>query len=201
MTTSSAVQDLADAYRQAMLEGDRELADSLLERKLLQALVASSAADTARWVKTRVQDGDAVVGPLETLVPALREGDWVGQGLDATKKQAADQAKAMATTAVFGATWPLWLGTVVAFFAGLFGFAFDAGAAFGQALAPLVLGGGTFLYAIIRGSRWPGPKRLRQSAGRLGHYGHGSATLGAAPRDCFSRQSDRRFGLCMAKHQ
>jgi hypothetical protein len=185
MTSSSEVRDLADAYRNAMLAGDRELGDSLLERKFLQAMVASSAADTARWVKTRVRDGDAVVGPLEHLVPALREGDWVGQGLDAAKKQVADQVRALATTALIGATWPVWLGTVVALFVGLFGFAFDAGAAVGQALVPLVLGGGTFVYAIIRGASIAGPKAIEAAGGAAGSLWSWVSDLGGRAERLF----------------
>ena len=47
--------------------------------------------------------------------------------------------------------WPAWVAAAVLFFAGLFGFAQDAGVSVGTAIAPLVLGGGFFVFALFRG--------------------------------------------------
>lgn len=168
MTVHAQVEGLANAYRRAMADGDRELAGSAIERKLLHALVAASAADTARWVKTRVEDGSVAVAPLDDLLPALREGEPIGPGLEAAKKQLGTQARAMANAVIFGAAWPAWTATAVAFVVGALGFSYDAGAATGKALFGLVLGGGSVLFAFVRTLSIAGPKAAEAVSGAAG---------------------------------
>jgi hypothetical protein len=147
---SSAVGDVANALRATLLAGDQTLAASPTERKVLQAIVAASADDALQWVHSRVQNGDVVGKPLEALTPVLAEGNVVGGGLKLVREQALKQARSVTNAAVFGAAAPAWFASVVALLAGLFAFAQDAGAAFGAALIPALLGGGAVVYAVIR---------------------------------------------------
>ncbi len=139
MVSKAEVEALTDAYRGAMREGDSVLGGSDVERKILQAMVASSAADTSRWIKTRVPQGDKIAGPLDILIPELQDGNVVGQGLEFAKKQAVAQAKAAAGALFFGAAWPVWIGTVIGFLTGLFGLAYRAGGATGAAVITMLM--------------------------------------------------------------
>lgn len=158
MASSAQVRELADAYRRAMHEGDREFVDNALERKILHALVAASVADTARWVRTRVPAGDDVARPLVNLVPLLNQGNVVGQGLEYAQGKLLKEAKGLLFAAVGVAAWPLWFVSVLGFFGGLLGFAHEAGSATAKLLVPLFLaGGGTALYGLVRTLSMSGP--------------------------------------------
>jgi hypothetical protein len=157
MATITQVSALADAYRRAMAQGDEEFAGAALERKVLHALVASSAADASRWVQTRVPNGTQVAEPLTALVPALQEGDVVGKTLDAIKNQLISQAKSIASSVFLGSSWPLWVGAVVGAIAGLIAMSFDAGVSLGSAFVALLAGGGPVGYAVTRTLHASGP--------------------------------------------
>ncbi len=150
------VRGLANAYREAMAEGDRQLTGEIVERKILQAIVASSAADTLQWVQTRIPDGNAVGKPLEELAPILQKGNVVGTGLKNAQDALVKQAKAAAYGLIITGTAPVWFGAVAAFFLGLFGFAQEAGTSVGAALIPALVGGGSVLYAVMRSLQMSG---------------------------------------------
>lgn len=163
------VRAVANAYREALAEGDRVLAYAPVERKILLAIVAASAADTAAWVKTRVPDGDRVVEPLDALVPVLQKANLVGHGMELAKRALVSQAKSAVSALVLGQAAPILVLAVVAGAAGWLGFSYDAGVSVGGLLIPAVLGGGAALGGIVQavraGSRL-GPG-LGQAAGNL----------------------------------
>lgn len=163
------VEELAESYRRAMLTGSSAFADSPVERKILHAMIASSAADTRVWVQRSLPKGDKAAAALDGLIPALQAGNIVGQTLQSSKTQAVKQARALASAAILHTTWPLWAGAVVAAVAGIYSFNLNAGAAIGQAIAPLVLGGGAIIGLLVRGAA--------QSANAFASVGRGIGSL------------------------
>jgi hypothetical protein len=176
--TEADVRALANAYREAMAEGDQALAQTPVERKILQAVVADSAASTLNWLHTRTQDGNEIGKPLEALVPALQHGNIVGTTLQTAQKTLVSQATSAVTSVVFTGTAPVWVGAILAFFAGWFGLAQNVGEDVGAALIPgLVVGGGSGAYALVRVVQSSGPMiqmsgqvsgSLWDAAGRIG---------------------------------
>lgn len=164
---STAVEDYANALRATMHAGDQVLADNSADRKILQAVVVDSAEGALEWVQTRVQNGDVVGKPLEVLAPALAKGNMVGGGLKVVREQVVKEATAVVTSAISGAAAPAWFASAVAIVLGLFAFAQDAGASFGAALIPALLGGGSVAVALIRlaAASPPALKTLGDAAG------------------------------------
>jgi hypothetical protein len=186
----SQVQHVANAFRETMAEGDRRLAGSFIERKILQAVVADTACSVEHWVKTRVPDGEDVAKPLTGLAKDLNQGNPVGHGLAAAQSELFKQAKSAVLGFIFGGAWPIWAGTVVAFFAAIFANAQSAGVALGKALIPTLLGGGAAAVVIFRGLGMLGSAAkgtgeaagsLWDSAGRIGSQAEAIAEKGAGP--------------------
>lgn len=172
-----------------MADGDGQFADDIVERKILQAIVATSAADTLQWIQTRVPDGNAIGKPLEELAPVLQKGNIVGAGLDSAQEALVKQAKSAITNLMIGATVPVWLGAVVAFVAGVFGFAQQAGAQLGATLIPLLVGGGGAAAALVRGVLQVSPavtKGVGGAATSLWAAARARSVLG--PRFCFETE-------------
>ena len=126
-----------------------------------------------------------------------RQGDVVGGGLKFVREQTFKQAKSLVTAAVTGAAVPAWLASAAAVVLGVFGFAQDAGAAFGAALIPALLGGGVLpTPSGVWRRRRPRPCRrleMRQAPRGL--------TLGRsdrAPRRYFRSTPDRLCGSSRA---
>lgn len=148
---------LANAFRATMNDGDRELAGRTIDQKILQAMVARSAADTLQWMESRVPNGVPAGGPLERLLPALEKGNTVGGSLALAKDRLTAEAKKLVTAAFVGGTGPVWVGAVVALLGGLFGHMQEAGAAVGAVLVPALVGGGAIVGAVVRGVATLGP--------------------------------------------
>ena len=159
---SVQIVSIADAYRRTLLAGDQQPDWSLVDHKLIQAMVASSAASLETWVQTRVPNGVAVAKPLTDLIPAVSKGDIIGKSLKSLSETLANQAKALASAAVWGSTLPLWVGAVLAFIGGLLVDSQEAGVKFGT----LLLGGGSIVAAVVRGAAMAAPK-LGSAAGSL----------------------------------
>lgn len=170
MTSLAQVEALADAYRATLAEGDQRFVHSTVERKMLHAIVASSAADASQWIRSRVPSGHNMAEPLQDLVSVLETGNWIGKGLEWAKSQAISQAKAAAAWAILGMKIPVLIGSTLALIAGLVGWSFDAGVTVGRALIPLILGGGgAALWGILQGARalFPAANEVGRAANTL----------------------------------
>jgi hypothetical protein len=172
---SSAIKDLADAYRAAMRAGDQRFAGDAAQRKILQAIVFDSAARVEQWVKTRVPDGNLAAKPLSELTPELAKGNLVGQGLKGARDEAVKQARAVASAAIAGTAIPAGVGAVLAFFGGVFGFSQEAGLAFGSLVIPTLFAGGSVLFVLMRAAHASAP--LVEAAG--GVAGSAMSSAGA----------------------
>jgi hypothetical protein len=140
-----------------MLVGDTQLAGRPIEQKLLQAMVAGSAAETLQWINTRVPNGAVVGKPLEDLSERLAQGDWVGASLRKIKDESLKQAKSLVKAAFLSATAPAWFAVAVGIIGGALGFAYEAGEALTTVVIPLILGGGSTLYYLVRAASMSGP--------------------------------------------
>jgi hypothetical protein len=189
MTLDYRVQTaaLADAYRRTMLEGDAQLAGQP-ERKILQAMVAGSAADVAAWVRTRVPGGSDVALPLEELIPDLNKGNTVGQGLQVIRSILISQAKGIVTSVILGKSLPLLAGGVVAFILGAIGFAQAAGASIGAALIPTILGGGAIIGALLRAIQ-AAPAAVNSIGTAAGSLFDSAGSLGSTAERIFREHS------------
>lgn len=138
---------LANAYRDVLLTGDRELGK---ENVILRALVAASAADMAQWVRTRLPDGDSVAEPIDKLLPDLQRGNHLGKGMVAAKKKLLSEASGVVWAAILGGGWPLWLTSLIAAAGGVFAFSERAGDAFAAVVIPVIAAAGGAVLAFVR---------------------------------------------------
>ncbi|WP_328995742.1 hypothetical protein OG394_13885 [Kribbella sp. NBC_01245] len=138
---------MANAYRDALLTGDRELGK---ENVILRALVAASAADMSQWVRTRLPEGDSVAEPIDKLLPDLQQADHLGKGMAATRKKLLSEAVAAVWAAILGGGWPLWLTSLIAAIGGVFAFSERAGETFGAVIIPVIAAGGGAVLAFVR---------------------------------------------------
>ena len=109
---------LANTYRAALLDGRTALADSKIEQKILWAVVAASADDTATYIRTHVTDGNMVATPLDALVPDLKQNDFVGKTLKQVRTVLVAQAKSMILNGAARSVLYLWWTAVGVFIAG-----------------------------------------------------------------------------------
>jgi len=182
--TQAEVNNLANAYRAAMSAGDQNLKLEPVERKILQAVVADSAASTLSWIQTRSPDGNEVGKPLENLVPALKQGNIVGGTLQSVKDKATSEAKSAVYGLVFSGTTPIWLGALGTAAAGYIGWAELAGETVGTVLIPLLLGGGAAVGAVVRGIQMSG--RMLEGTGQAaGTVWDAAGNIGASAEAVF----------------
>jgi hypothetical protein len=144
------VRAVADAYRETLRDGDQLLQARPVEKRILLAIVASSAVDTSRWVQTRMPAGVEAAKPLEDLVPALQAGNKIGKSLQSAKEVATKEAKSAVLALAKTGSAPLWLTSLLSFFAGVFSFTYQAGSAAASAIIPVLLGGGAAAMAVLR---------------------------------------------------
>jgi hypothetical protein len=145
--------EIKQAYQGAMLKGDQTLAASLLEQKMLQAAVAESMAETARFARSRLPEGEKLAAGLEQVLPAVQHGNWVGQSLEAAKAGLLREARSSVISTFTTAVLPVWVTSAVAFLIGIFGMAQDAGAATGAQFIAILAGGGSITYALFRSAQ------------------------------------------------
>ncbi|MFZ3495627.1 hypothetical protein ACODT5_20780 [Streptomyces sp. 5.8] len=139
--TSEHVRALADAYREALNEGDVAFRGNWLDQKLLVAVVVKSATDQYDWLATRVPGGGGLTAELEGLVSALGKHDVVGANLASTKKWLRKQTLILIGAVCALVAWPAWAGTVAALAGNIFLGAYNFGYWLG-----LLLGGGVLAY-------------------------------------------------------
>jgi hypothetical protein len=161
------VDTLANAYRSAMDEGDKKFAERPVERKILQPILAASAADNLSWVQTRLPNGQAIGKPLAELAPALSKGDHVGQSLRAVETKVFGVAKSVVISLVTTAAWPVWLVGAAAFFAGILINVQNVGFNAGKTLAVVAVGGGAAFGALVRAAQ-ASPTLARSIGGAAG---------------------------------
>lgn len=149
---SDQVVSVAAAYRATLLRGDREFVDSPTEKKILQAVVASSVADTSTWIQTRLGSKEAAA-PLDELFSVISVGNVVGKSWEAVKKKALEESRGAVLSLAGTGTAPVWIGAVISFIAGLWALSFNGGVTFANAAIPAILGGGATLYAAIRAAQ------------------------------------------------
>jgi hypothetical protein len=122
----------ADAHRRAMREGDAHL--SGVEKAILLALVARSAADTSHWIKTRVEDGDRRASALAGLTAELQAHDVVGKGLRRVQQDLLSQARRAVMSAAGLASVPVWMTSGIALVVGVGSLLVHVGSAIGGAV-------------------------------------------------------------------
>lgn len=103
------VRDLANAYRKMLDEGDSRFRARWLDEKVLLAIVVKSAGDQATWIGSRVPDGGALKGELDSLAEDLRKRDVVGYSLQSMMSWVQHQMITLVLAAVGFASWPAWL--------------------------------------------------------------------------------------------
>jgi hypothetical protein len=148
--TLSEVEDVANAYRACLAEGDRRL--GLVEKRILIAVVTESAEKTAHWVETRVSDGKQLATPLRDFIDPAKREDVFGRLATSSQNFLMKQLQSTVSSLARKGTVPLWLISVGSFIGGLLGFTLDAGAAVGAGLLTLLVGGGSIVYVLSRGA-------------------------------------------------
>jgi hypothetical protein len=133
------IRSLAAAYNSALRSGRETLKYDKLERKVLQAIVASSLAETLRWVHTEVPNGAQRDQSLQIIAKELAKDDYVGKSLRSIRTMASSQARTAALALIGHGAWPAWVATVVSIIGAAFSFSLQAGSGIGAVIALAIL--------------------------------------------------------------
>lgn len=148
--TVAHVRQLANAYRKTMSDGREKFPEGSADRYVLLAIVAASASDSFSWITKHVPDGDLVSEPLKDLASELQKDDKLGTTLQASQTAVMKKARSAISSLAFTGTRPLWLSSILAFFAGIFTYAQNVGAIIGSVIIPAIFAGGSAGFAVIR---------------------------------------------------
>jgi hypothetical protein len=174
---NAKIVSFADAHRRAMEEGDSPAVPTA-EKAILLALVASSVAETASWISTRKEGGDARAAMLSHLAAELEAHNFVGKGLRTVERDLAAQARKATLAAVSAGAAPAWLATTAALCGGAIGFLTHFGNAIGSGVVI-----GLFCVTVVAGISPPFRvavlRVLAQTPGVIGSTGKGVANAGA----------------------
>lgn len=171
MLTIRDVNVLADSFRATMARGDTDLKSDNLERKVLQAIVAKGAADSARWINTRQSDGWALSRPLDDLAKDLDKGNHVGATLYAVEAEALARARSTLVGSVLSLSVPAWVGAAITSIIGIVGFVHESGFNFGFFAVPAILTAmGAYGYAFARAGQIAAQAAAPATAGLVSLY-------------------------------
>ncbi|MDX3537567.1 hypothetical protein PV721_24995 [Streptomyces sp. MB09-01] len=198
------VKALRNAYSKVLDEGDALFRNEPLSKRILLAMVVSSAADADMWIGSRVPDGGSLRQELASLVEVLQKRDVIGNDLQAFQTWVTGQRRALVATVILGTTWPLWIGALGALAGAATAWVTvtaEAGKAAGRILIPLLLGlltgGGVVLYYALRGAAY----HTRRATSRAATYLFGRArNIGSGPELLFETHVRPELTALFAKH-
>ncbi|MFJ7204921.1 hypothetical protein ACIQWR_15440 [Streptomyces sp. NPDC098789] len=198
------VRALRNAYSAVLDEGDGLFPRGSLSWRILLAMVVSSAGDADEWINSRVKDGNLLRQELGGLVEVLQKRDVIGNSLQATKKWASDQVVPLASSAVLGTTWPLWVGAAGSGLTAWLTATATAGSATGGILIPLVLGvltmGGAFASHAVRASARAIDQAATTSSRAADYLFHRADTVGSEPERLFEKHVRPQLNVLFTHH-
>lgn len=150
----SDAEQVANAYRTALSEGDKTLGRSL-EQRILLAVVNESADKTATWLETRVENGGELARPIRDFNQSASRADLVGRAVAAVTSRLFSEAQSAVVSLTFSSTAPLWLASLLGYIGGFFGFAEAFGASIGFGVASALAAGwaGRLAYLAVRAAQ------------------------------------------------
>jgi hypothetical protein len=147
---STQAETLAAAYRAAVKASDR-LPES--EQKILRSMVAQSGAAFISSTQARYSVAEVDTAPVERVVRGLSNDGNLHRTVASIEAWLFKEAKALMWAALSGAAFPLWVGVVAAFAAGIAARAFDVGRGLGLVLALFVACAPPVLAIMFRGAQ------------------------------------------------
>lgn len=148
------VEQVANAYRAALVAGDTTLGRSI-ESRILLAVVNESADMTATWLETRVENGMELAKPIREFNQSASKDDVVSRAIATFSARLFNEARSAVVLFTFKGTAPLWLATALGFVGGVFGYAEAFGVVVGFGLAGLLAAGyaSRLVYMAVRAAQ------------------------------------------------